>query len=84
MEKKDIKSTKFVNSCVTVQPGVMATPKILEYFMLTEVSQVHILNGIDLEIQGLKNFPKVHWSKTSEHQKSTGPEEYRNGGNKIC
>lgn len=49
MEKKDIKSTKFVNSCVTVRPGVMATPKILEYFMLTEVSQVHILNGIDLE-----------------------------------
>jgi hypothetical protein len=40
--------------------------------------------------QGLKNFPKVHWSKTSVHQESTGPEkcstgpEYRNGGNKIC
>jgi hypothetical protein len=41
-------------------------------------------------IQGLKNFPKVHWSRTREHQESTGPEkcstgpEYRNGGNKIC
>ena len=40
--------------------------------------------------QGLKKIPKVHWSMTSEHQESTGPEtnstgpEYRNGGNKIC
>jgi hypothetical protein len=40
--------------------------------------------------QGFKNFPKVHWSRTSEHQESTGPEkfstrpEYRNGGSKIC
>jgi hypothetical protein len=37
----------------------------------------------------LNFFPKEHWSKTSEHQESTGPEifftgpEYRNGGNKI-
>jgi len=40
-------------------------------------------------MQGLKKFPKVHWSRTSEHQESTGPEkfstgrEYRNEGNKI-
>ena len=40
--------------------------------------------------QGLKTFQKVHWSRTSEHQESTGPEnfstgpEYRNEGNKIC
>jgi len=39
--------------------------------------------------QGLKIFPKVHWSRTNEHQESTGPEnistgpEYWNGGNKI-
>ena len=32
----------------------------------------------------------MHWSKTGEHQESTGPDnfstgpEYRNGGNKIC
>jgi hypothetical protein len=37
----------------------------------------------ELLTQGLRNFPKVHWSSTSEHQESTGP-EYRNGGNKIC
>jgi hypothetical protein len=41
-------------------------------------------------VQGLKNFPKVHWTRTSEHQESTGPEhfstgpEYQNGRNKIC
>jgi hypothetical protein len=41
-------------------------------------------------IQRLIFFPKVHWSRTSEHQESTGSEkcstgpEYRNGGNKIC
>jgi len=40
--------------------------------------------------QGLKTFQKIHWSRTSEHQESTGPEhfsagpEYRNEGNKIC
>ena len=40
--------------------------------------------------QGLAFFSKVHWSRTSEHQESTDPEnfstgpEYRNGGNKIC
>ena len=39
--------------------------------------------------QGLNNFPNVHWSRTREHQESTGPEffstgpEYRNRGNKI-
>jgi hypothetical protein len=48
-------------------------------------------------IQGLIFFPQVHWTRTSEHQESTGPHwtrtsehqestgpEYRNGGNKIC
>jgi len=35
------------------------------------------------QLQGLKTFPKVHWSRTSEHQESTSP-EYRNEGNKIC
>ena len=34
-------------------------------------------------IQGLKIFPKVHWSRTREHQESTGS-EHRNGGNNIC
>jgi hypothetical protein len=40
--------------------------------------------------QGLNFVPKVHWSRTSEHQESIGPEkfsidpEYRNGRNKIC
>ena len=48
-----------------------------------------ILNFEDM-IQGLNFFPKVHWSRSSEHQESTGSEkcstgpEYRNGGNKIC
>ena len=36
-----------------------------------------------LRAQGLIFFPKVHGSRTGEHQESTGP-EYRNGGNKIC
>ena len=41
-------------------------------------------------VQVLKKFPKVHWSRTSEHQESTDPDkfstgpEYRNGGNQIC
>jgi hypothetical protein len=26
--------------------------------------------------QGFKNFPKVHRSRTSEHQESTGPEKF--------
>jgi hypothetical protein len=40
--------------------------------------------------QELIFFPKVHWSRTSEHQESIGLEQfstgpkYRNGGNKIC
>jgi hypothetical protein len=33
-------------------------------------------------VQGLKYFPKAQWSRTSEHQESTGP-EYGNEGNKI-
>ena len=46
--------------------------------------------AINIQSQELKKFPKVHWSRTSEHQKSTGLEqfstgpEHRNGGNKIC
>jgi hypothetical protein len=49
---------------------------------------INALNGT--EDQGLNKNSKVHWSKTSEHQESTGPEnfstgpEYRNEGNKIC
>ena len=42
---------------------------------------INALNGT--EDQGLNKNSKVHWSKTSEHQESTGP-EYRNEGNKIC
>jgi hypothetical protein len=40
-------------------------------------------------MQRLNFFPKVHWFGTSEHQESTGPEnfstgpEYRNGGIKF-
>ena len=40
--------------------------------------------------QGLNIFQKVHWTRTSKHQESTGPEhfsigpEYRNGRNNIC
>jgi hypothetical protein len=40
--------------------------------------------------QGLAFFSKVHWSRTSEHQESTDPEnfstgpEYRNGGANPC
>ena len=49
-----------------------------------------VLVYLELHDQGLKFFPKVHWSRTNEHQESTGPEkcstgpEYGNGGNKIC
>ena len=61
--------------------------------MCNYLSNYDNLNGWSLHsvyIQGLKEFPKVHWSRTSEHQESTDPEkfstgpEYRNGGNKIC
>jgi predicted CDP-diglyceride synthetase/phosphatidate cytidylyltransferase len=42
---------------------------------------INALNGT--KDQGLNKNSKVHWSKTSEHQESTGP-EYRNEGNKMC
>jgi hypothetical protein len=44
---------------------------------------------VHIDVQGLNKFPKVHWSRTSEHQESTGHQkfstgpEYRNGRNKI-
>ena len=47
-------------------------------------------NIVSLNPQGLKKIPKGHWSRTSEHQEFTGPEnfstgpEYWNEGNKIC
>ena len=37
--------------------------------------------GINLSsfVQGLSIFLKVHWSRTSEHQESTGPEKFSTG-----
>jgi hypothetical protein len=52
---------------------------------MSEISDVH-----RRILYGLTFFPKGHWSRTSEHQEFTGPEqfsigpEYRNKGNKIC
>ena len=31
------------------------------------------------QTHGLKNLPKVHWSRTNEHQESTGPEKCSTG-----
>ena len=55
----------------TTEKMVSEAPKTLK---LLKFSEVH---------QELRKFPKVHWSRTSEHQESTGS-EYWNGGNKIC
>jgi hypothetical protein len=43
-----------------------------------------------VSVQGLIFFPKVHWSRSSQHQEFTGPEKFSTGpeywkeGNKIC